>query len=432
MMVQAGHAPARATREGSAERPSDLPIAFGPVRSRRLGWSLGINNVPPKTCSYSCVYCQVGATDRAGLEREEFFAPDEIVAAVRGRLAQCRVAGQPIDYATFVPDGEPTLDRHLGEAIRGVAALGLPVAVLTNGSLLWRDDVREELAAADWVSIKVDTVDEETWGLVNRPIGGLRLETVLDGMRRFADAYHGELATETMLVAGLNDDDATVGRTAAFISSLEPLRAYVAIPTRPPAEPWVRAPAPEVARHAADILRAAEIPTSCLTEDVEEPFSASADPAEGLLGIVAVHPMTESAARAYLARSGADWSVARRLLDERRIVAVAYEGETYLRGAPGPRRSTRLATRQPRHGPPEREAPGGDSMTSTERTHGLGPGGHCVCQKCGARIPHRPGIRCEDERCPDCAGKMLRDGSEHHRLWLAKHEPERARRPGWR
>ena len=315
-----------------------LPIAFGPVRSRRLGWSLGINNLPPKTCTYSCVYCQVGATDRARLEREAFFAPDEVVAAVRDRLTECRAAGQSIDYATFVPDGEPTLDSHLGEAIHGVASLGLPVAVLSNGSLLWRDDVRHDLAPADWVSIKVDTVDEATWRRLNRPIGDLRLETVLDGLRRFAAEYRGELVTETMLVAGLNDDEAALRRTAAFVSSLEPLRAYVAIPTRPPAEPWVRAPSPDAARRVADVFRAAEIPTSCLVEEIEageQPFAVAGDPAQGLLGIVAVHPMTASAARDYLARSGADWSVAQALLDSGRIVAVRHGRRTYLRGSSG-------------------------------------------------------------------------------------------------
>jgi wyosine [tRNA(Phe)-imidazoG37] synthetase (radical SAM superfamily) len=332
-MVQMSHLPSTLERERPDDRQPELPIVFGPVHSRRLGWSLGINNVPPKTCTYSCVYCQVGATDRARVERAAFFSPAHIAAAVGARLAECRAAGQPVDYATFVPDGEPTLDRHLGAAIRSVAALGLKTAVLTNGSLLWRDDVRVELAAADWVSIKVDAVDERTWRRVNRPIGNLRRETVLDGMRRFAAEYRGDLVTETMLVAGLNDDDAAAERTSAFVSALGPLRAYVAIPTRPPAEPWVRAPSIDAARRVADIFRAAEVPTTCLTEELETPFAVSDDPAEGLLGIVAVHPMTEADARDYLARSGADWSVAQALVDQRRIVTVRHGRRTYLRAS---------------------------------------------------------------------------------------------------
>lgn len=341
----AGDARGRAAPAGH-ERPTGSgapipPIAFGPVRSRRLGWSLGINNVPPKTCSYSCVYCQVGQTDRARLEREAFFEPDEVVAAVRDRLAECRDTGQPVGYATFVPDGEPTLDRHLGETLRRVAALGVKVAVLSNGSLLWRDDVRAELAPADLVSLKVDSVDEQIWRRLNRPIGRLRLEAVLDGMRRFVAGYRGDLVTETMLVAGLNDDEASIGRMAEFLSALEPLRAYISIPTRPPAEAWVHAPSPDAARHAAEVFREYELPTTCLLEEIEAgdegegPFAVGGDPAQGLLGILAVHPMTESAARDYLDRSGADWSVARALLDSGQIVAVRHRQRTFLRRSRG-------------------------------------------------------------------------------------------------
>ncbi len=327
-----------ATDERPYESPSPtVPIAFGPVRSRRLGWSLGINNVPPKSCSYSCVYCQVGETGRARLEREAFFEPGNVVVAVGERLADCRATGQPVDYATFVPDGEPTLDGHLGETLRRVAALGVKVAVLTNGSLLWRDDVRAELAPADLVSLKVDSVDEPTWRRLNRPIGRLRLAAVLDGVRQFAAEYRGDLVTETMLVAGLNDDEASIRQTAAFVSVLEPRRAYIAIPTRPPVEGWVRAPSPDAARRAAEIFREYELPTACLVEEIEVgeegegPFAVGGDPTHGLLGILAVHPMTESAARDYLNRSGADWSVARALLDSGQIVAVRHRQRTFLR-----------------------------------------------------------------------------------------------------
>jgi wyosine [tRNA(Phe)-imidazoG37] synthetase (radical SAM superfamily) len=107
-----------------------LPIAFGPVRSRRLGWSLGINHLPPKTRSDACVCCKIGATDHARLERLVHIPPVVIVDAVATRMAECRASEQPIDYAAFVPDGEPTLDAHLGAAIRGVARLSLPAVAL--------------------------------------------------------------------------------------------------------------------------------------------------------------------------------------------------------------------------------------------------------------------------------------------------------------
>ncbi len=331
-----------ATRPGPGDtigpRP---PLAFGPVRSRRLGWSLGVNNVPPKTCSYACVYCQVGATDRASVEPGSFNSPGEIVAAVRERLAACAEAGQAVDYATFVPDGEPTLDLGLGDAIRGIRALGVRTAVITNGSLLWRAEVRAALVTADLVSLKVDTVDESIWRRLNRPVRTLRLGAMLDGVRQFSAGYSGELVTETMLVAGLNDEDSALQRTAALVARLAPRHAYLAVPTRPPAEGWVRAPAHARLHRALDIFRTTGIPVATLSQEVpdsEAPFAAVGDPAEGLLGIVAVHPMRLAAVRDYLHRAGADWSVAQGLIDSGRLIVVRHGRQPYLRAARTTRR----------------------------------------------------------------------------------------------
>jgi wyosine [tRNA(Phe)-imidazoG37] synthetase (radical SAM superfamily) len=136
-------------------------IAFGPVPSRRLGRSLGINNIPPKICTYSCVYCQVGRTHKLQVERRPFYEPQEVLRDVRAKVEKAREAGEPIEYLTFVPDGEPTLDVHLGQEIELLRPLGLPIAVISNTSLIWRQDVREDLMGADWVSLKVDAVEEE-------------------------------------------------------------------------------------------------------------------------------------------------------------------------------------------------------------------------------------------------------------------------------
>ena len=122
-------------------------VTFGPVPSRRLGRSLGVSNLGAgKSCSYSCVYCQLGGTKGRQLRRRLFEAPESVYDAVAERVAACRASGQGIDHITFVPEGEPTLDVNLGETIRGVRRLGIPVAVITNGSLLWRPDVRADLA----------------------------------------------------------------------------------------------------------------------------------------------------------------------------------------------------------------------------------------------------------------------------------------------
>ena len=253
-------------------------------------------------------------------------------AAVRERVRTCRRAGQTIDYATFVPDGEPTLDVHLGDSIRAVRAPDLRVAVLTTASLLWRAAVREDLAAADWVSLKVDTVDERTWRQLNRPIGGLDLAEVLAGMRRFVEEFHGYLATETMLVAGLNDDEEGVRSVAHFVRSLDPSHAYVSVPVRPTAVPWARRPLADAAVQAAETFAGTGLRTTLLRSDqAETGFAPSPDAIEGLIGILAVHPMTERAARLYVDRSAADWRRVEDLIDEGAIVRVERDLQTYLR-----------------------------------------------------------------------------------------------------
>ena len=136
-----------------------MTIAFGPVPSRRLGRSLGINNIPPKSCSYSCLYCQVGTTHGKTVVPQAYYPPTAIRDAVESQLGKARAANEAVDYLTFVPDGEPGLDENLGESIELLRPLGIPIAVISNASLLWREEVRAATGKADWVSVKVDSVD---------------------------------------------------------------------------------------------------------------------------------------------------------------------------------------------------------------------------------------------------------------------------------
>ena len=170
-------------------------IAFGPIPSRRLGRSLGINNIPPKTCTYSCTYCQLGRTTKMQVERQSFYDPEEVLHAVQSKAEKAREAGEPVDYLTFVADGEPTLDINLGREIELLKPLGIPIAVITNASLAWREDVRRDLMGADWISLKVDTVEESIWRQIDRPHGTLKLTAILDSMRRFGRDYAGKLVT---------------------------------------------------------------------------------------------------------------------------------------------------------------------------------------------------------------------------------------------
>lgn len=307
-------------------------IAFGPIPSRRLGRSMGVNNIPPKVCTYSCLYCQLGRTLRMQVERQPFYAPEEVLRDVREQVEKARAAGERIDYLTFVPDGEPTLDVNLGREIEQLRPLGIPIAVISNGSLIWREDVREDLAKADWVSLKTDAVLEPIWRQVNRPHGSLRLPAILEGMLAFARSYDGTLVTETMLVEGVNDGEESLKAVADFLARLRPARAYISIPTRPPAERWVRPPTEQAILRAHQILAAVVEEVELLIGYEGDAFSATGDAREDLLRITAVHPMRREAVEALLARTGADWNVVSGLMDDGLLVETEYAGHTfYLR-----------------------------------------------------------------------------------------------------
>lgn len=304
-------------------------LAFGPVPSRRLGRSLGINNIPPKTCTYSCVYCQLGRTVGMETERRAFYDPVAIAETVQAKVDQAVAAGIAIDYLTFVPDGEPTLDIHLGEAIALLRPLGIPIAVITNSSLLSRADARADLAQADWVSLKVDAVVEPAWRLIDRPHGQLALSAILDGAVEFARCFAGELVTETMLVAGINDGWAQLTAAADFIAGLAPATAYLAIPTRPPAEAWVQPPREEKLNRAFQIFGERLAHVEYLIGYEGNAFAATGNVAEDLLSITAVHPMRGEAVDALLSRAGADWSIVADLLAQGELVTALYAGTTY-------------------------------------------------------------------------------------------------------
>jgi wyosine [tRNA(Phe)-imidazoG37] synthetase (radical SAM superfamily) len=316
------------TGGGRGERGVHV-IAFGPVPSRRLGKSLGINHIPPKMCTYSCVYCQLGRTTQMQVERQAFYPVDEIVRAVEEQLRRAVARDEAVDYMAFVPDGEPTLDANLGRAIEALRPLGVPIAVISNASLLSREDVRADLMGADWVSLKVDAADEQAWRRVDRPHGRLDLAAIQDGAQAFARSFQGTLVSETMLVAGVNDGPAQIEAIAHFLGKLRPATAYLAVPTRPPAEAWVHVPDEGTLNRAYQILSATAGPVEYLIGYEGDAFAFTGDVEADLLSITAVHPMREDAVRAILARAGAKWEVVTRLVEEGELVVTLYCGHHF-------------------------------------------------------------------------------------------------------
>jgi wyosine [tRNA(Phe)-imidazoG37] synthetase (radical SAM superfamily) len=304
-------------------------IAYGPVPSRRLGRSLGINNIPPKHCTYACAYCQLGRTIKMQADRHAFYEAETILRDARDKVEKARDAGERIDYLTFVPDGEPTLDVNLGREIELLQSLGIKIAVITNASLIGDKDVRAALLKADWVSLKVDSLSEQTWRQVDRPHGKLELNSIVDGALRFATSYRGELVTETMLVQGVNDGADQIREVAAFLARLKPAIAYLAVPTRPPAEEWVRPPQEEIINRAYQIVGDRVERAEYLIGYEGNAFAFTGQVEEDLLNITAVHPMREDAVRAYLARALTDWSTVGSLIARGQLIEMSYEGQRF-------------------------------------------------------------------------------------------------------
>ena len=302
---------------------------FGPVPSRRLGRSLGINNIPPKICSYSCVYCQLGNTIKMEIDRKYFYEPDNIFEEVKNKIEDAAASGEVIDYLAFVPDGEPTLDINLGREIELLKPLGIKIAVITNSSLMWHEDVRAELMNVDWISLKVDTVSEDNWHKIDRPHGRLVLDKILDGIQTFANEFNGYLTTETMLVSGINDTDESLKSTSAFISKLNPMKAYLTIPTRPPAEPWAKPPEAKTINRAYQIYNDLIKDVELLTGYEGNAFSLTSDVKSDLLSITAVHPMRRDAVEQFLLKANSHWSMVQKLIDKKEIIELEYNGKVF-------------------------------------------------------------------------------------------------------
>jgi wyosine [tRNA(Phe)-imidazoG37] synthetase (radical SAM superfamily) len=258
------------------------------------------------------------------VDRQAFYEPEEVFKRVQGKVERAEDSGETMDYLTFVPDGEPTLDVNLGREIDLVRPLGVPIAVISNSSLIWREDVREELAKADWVSLKVDAASTETWRRVNRPHGNLQLGDIREGMLAFARNYEGVLATETMLVDAVNDGEDAVAEASDFLARLGPDQAYIAIPTRPPAEPWAHGPNEEMTNRAYQIVSERVDHVEYLIGYEGNAFAFTGDVKEDLLSITAVHPMRRDAVDDFLGRAGADWGAVRELVAREQLVEAHY------------------------------------------------------------------------------------------------------------
>ncbi len=304
-------------------------LTFGPIPSRRLGRSLGVNNIPPKICTYSCAYCQQGHSSKVQIEQHFFYPPEDIRDAVQDQIDLLVAAGENIDYITFVPDGEPTLDINLGRAIDLIKPMHIPIAVITNASLLWKADVRAALTRADWVSVKIDTVDEKIWRKIDHPHRGLSLPLIMEGILKFASEYQGKLYTETMLVQGLNDNPEDLEQTAHFIAQLKPVAAYILIPTRPPADQKIKPPEEKTVNTAYQIYCKYIDKVEYFIGHEGDSFTYTGNLEQDLLSVTSVHPMRESAVKELLEKAGQQWTVVEQLIADGKLIELDFDGNKF-------------------------------------------------------------------------------------------------------
>ena len=268
-----------------------MKYVFGPVPSRRLGQSLGIDPVPLKTCNWNCVYCQLGRTIPLNNKRCEFFPREDMIAEVEQSLAAHK-SGE-IDWVTFVGSGETTLHASIGWLIRQVKALThLPVAVITNGSLLYLPEMRRELSAADAVMPSLDAGNARLYRKINRPHPEVSFKRLTEGLAAFRKEYQGKLWVEVMLVRGLNDTEDALNEIAKRLHNIRPDEVHILLPDRPPVEPWVQPSDEEGLLRARAIL--GEVARVIHPASGSFDLSGAESLLEAVVGIITRHPMREA------------------------------------------------------------------------------------------------------------------------------------------
>ncbi len=298
-------------------------FAYGPVPSRRLGRSIGVSPIPPKTCSYSCVYCQLGRTNHLQVKRESFYPKEEILNDIRRIVEKA-----PADYITFVGDGEPTLCKDLGWLIHeSKKGFSLPIAVITNGSLFYCEDVRGDLEEADVVLPTLDAGTQEIFKEINRPHKKITFDKMLKGLVDFRKEYSGKIWLEVMLVKDLNDAKETLSRTKIALDRIRPDRVYVAAPIRPPAESWVEPTTPDRILLAQKIL--GESWDITCRESGEFGVSEFSNAHEAIYEICSRHPLREEQALE-IERKFSQEGAIEQMVRISELVKIEYQDETYI------------------------------------------------------------------------------------------------------
>ncbi|MFH0877021.1 MAG: radical SAM protein [Candidatus Omnitrophota bacterium] len=217
-----------------------MKYIYGPVKSRRLGYSLGISTVVYKVCSFNCVYCQLRETSQKTLRRRKYVPVEDILGELRSFFGH-KPRGLKVDCVTFSGSGEPTLHQDIGVLIRSVKALTKrPVVLITNSSTLAHVMVRREILAADIVVPSLDAVTQGVFEKIDRPVRGLKIKNIIDALKKFRKEFKGQIWLEIMLVRGVNDSSVYLQKMKRVVDAIGPDRVQLNSPVRPPAESWAK------------------------------------------------------------------------------------------------------------------------------------------------------------------------------------------------
>jgi wyosine [tRNA(Phe)-imidazoG37] synthetase (radical SAM superfamily) len=270
----------------------------------------------------------VGNTKQYAIDRSVFYSPQIIVDEVQKHLDKLNSKDKP-DFLTFVSNGEPTLDINLGETIRLLKQFQIPVAVITNASLLHLPEVRENLLNAQWVSVKVDAPNLESMKMINRPHPSFSFIKYIEGLKHFANAFTGTLVTETMLVKNLNDSESGLKLTAELVKTLNPSMAYISVPTRPPAVESIKVPDEETLTKAYQIYTQAGLNTELILgfEGTNTGFTGNIY--EDILNICTVHPLREDTMQELLQKNNSDFGVVNTLMHNQLIQEVGFQSKRF-------------------------------------------------------------------------------------------------------
>ncbi|MBN2327867.1 MAG: radical SAM protein [Candidatus Omnitrophica bacterium] len=270
--------------------PQVCPYVFGPVPSRRLGRSFGIDLAPYKTCSYDCVYCQLGRTTVKTVERKEWVPLEEVLSQVKQRLSEL---SEPPDYITLSGSGEPTLFSRIDELIDGVKSItSTPTAILTNGSLLWDQEVRKQVKKADLIVPSLDAGSEELFHCVNRPHPSLSFSQMVEGLIKLREEYEKPYWLEVFLLAGHSAIESEIEQIKKWIKAIRPDRVQLNTVVRPPAEEYAYTVPKNRLKKIADSFD----PPAELIADYQKKFVQfhSADMESHILSILHRRPCTLS------------------------------------------------------------------------------------------------------------------------------------------